>query len=79
MARIENGIPATFRKHMWLILANRSIQLRKLDWQQIVHSSFDKNNQFENKEIDEQIVKVCVIFLLQLNNMIIIIKRIIFN
>ena len=62
MARIENGIPPTFRRHMWLILANRSIQLRKLDWQQIARFCLNEKSQPEDGQIDEQIVKVSVIF-----------------
>lgn len=64
MARIENGIPPTFRRHMWLILANRSIQLKRLDWQEIVNNCLNESCQQldeedeDEREMNAQIIKV---------------------
>ena len=59
LVRFEGGVPAPiYRQRVWLILANRSIQRRRLDWPKVLAHCFSEHLTPDDVQVvDSQIVK----------------------
>ncbi|XP_044007430.1 probable WRKY transcription factor protein 1 isoform X1 [Aphidius gifuensis] len=56
-ARLPGGIPAEFRKQLWLTLAERYLEQRGVDWQKAEMMCFNEKTSQDDKDLSTQIVK----------------------
>ncbi|KAK2584478.1 hypothetical protein KPH14_006853 [Odynerus spinipes] len=57
VARLPGGIPAEFRKRLWLTLAERHLEQRGVDWKQAEKVCFNEWSNPDDEELGIQIVK----------------------
>ncbi|XP_035726381.1 uncharacterized protein LOC118443462 isoform X3 [Vespa mandarinia] len=57
VARLPGGIPAEFRKRLWLTLAERHLDQRGVDWKQAEKVCFNEWSNPDDEELGIQIVK----------------------
>ncbi|GAB6026124.1 hypothetical protein CHUAL_012325 [Chamberlinius hualienensis] len=57
VARLPGGIPYEFRKRLWLTMANKHIQQRKVDWEKVRRFCFNHQSDPDENELGAQIVK----------------------
>uniref|UniRef100_T1J0F6 TBC1 domain family member 30 n=1 Tax=Strigamia maritima TaxID=126957 RepID=T1J0F6_STRMM len=57
VARLPGGIPADFRKRLWLTMADKHLQSRRVDWDQAKRVCFNERSNPDDDELGTQIVK----------------------
>ncbi|XP_027203244.2 TBC1 domain family member 30-like isoform X2 [Dermatophagoides pteronyssinus] len=57
VARLPGGIPISFRRKLWLTLADRRLNQRQIDWHQTYDKCFSEHHNPEDEELGIQIVK----------------------
>ncbi|CAM1323128.1 TBC1D30 (predicted) [Pycnogonum litorale] len=57
VARLPGGVPPEFRKRLWLTLADRHIQHRKIDWPKTRQFCFNERSNPDDDNLGVQIVK----------------------
>ncbi|XP_058799583.1 uncharacterized protein LOC131669035 isoform X2 [Phymastichus coffea] len=57
VAKLQGGIPAEFRKKLWLTLAERHLEQRGINWQQAEKLCFNEWSNPDDEELGIQIVK----------------------
>ncbi|XP_047736915.1 uncharacterized protein LOC108679155 [Hyalella azteca] len=56
-ARLPEGIPAEFRKRLWLTLAEHQLRARQIDWPEVERRCFNERTNPDDDELGDQIVK----------------------
>ncbi|XP_013785215.2 TBC1 domain family member 30-like isoform X2 [Limulus polyphemus] len=57
VARLPGGIPPEFRKRLWLTLADRHLQKRKIDWETTKRFCFNERTNPDDDRLGTQIIK----------------------
>ncbi|XP_023290729.1 uncharacterized protein LOC105694437 [Orussus abietinus] len=57
VAKLQGGIPPEFRKRLWLTLAERHLEQRRVDWKQAEKLCFNEWSNPDDEELGIQIVK----------------------
>ncbi|XP_076358517.1 uncharacterized protein LOC143251059 isoform X2 [Tachypleus tridentatus] len=57
VARLPGGIPSEFRKRLWLTLADRHLQKRKIDWETTNRFCFNERTNPDDDRLGTQIIK----------------------
>ncbi|KAH0549832.1 TBC1 domain family member 30-like [Cotesia glomerata] len=58
VARLSEGVPDEFRKKLWLMLADRHLEQRGIDWEQAEKICLNEWISADDEEFNAQIVKV---------------------